>query len=158
MLPRFLLLVCLISTALPSLSQESGKANPPSPVTRSPKVLSKAGIVYVVGDVHRPMGVALKDRGSITVLEALEAADGPNPTASLHHARIIRKGAYGRAEIPLNLKNILQAKAADVTLQAEDILFVPRSTGKSAGKQQKEDFYDIPPFDPLQGPASIYPR
>ena len=160
MLLRFLLLACLISTALPSLSQESDKANTPSPVTSSPEVLSKTGIVYVVGDVHRPMGVVLqdKDSGSITVLEALEAAGGPNPTASLHHAKIIRKGEYSHVEIPLDIKKILQAKAQDVTLRADDILFVPRGTGKSAGRQQKEDFYDAPPSRPLQGPASIYPR
>ncbi len=155
MLLRVLFLVCLIAT---SLGQESGYANPPAPVTRPPGVASKAGIVYVVGDVHRPMGVVLKDSGPITVLEALAAADGPNPTAGLHHARIIRKGQYGHVEVPLDIEKILQAKAEDVTLQPDDILFIPHGTGKSAGKQQKEDFYDIPPFDPLQGPASIYPR
>jgi len=123
-------------------------------------VLSKTGIVYVVGDVHRPMGVVLqdKDSGSITVLKAWAAAEGPNPTASLHHARIIGKGEYGHVEIPLDIGKILQAKAEDVTLQADDILFVPRGTGRRAVKQLEEHFYDAPPSDPLQGPATIYPR
>ncbi len=47
-------LVCLISAHL-SLSQESGK-KPRVPDTKPPVVVSKT-IVYVMGDVHNPMGV-----------------------------------------------------------------------------------------------------
>ena len=153
MVPRLLFLVCLISAPLPSLSQGSGKAKPRIPVTKPTEGVSKAGIVYVVGDVHKPMGVSMKDTGPITVLKALATAEGANPTASLHNAKILRKGEYGRTEVPVDIKKILQAKAPDVTLQADDILFVP-----SAGKQQREDFYDVPPSGPLQGPTPIYPR
>ena len=49
----------------------------------------------------------------------------------------------------------MQAKAPDVMLQADDILFVPSSAGKSARKPQ---YYDAPPSDPLQGPTPIYIR
>jgi hypothetical protein len=158
MVLRFLFVVCLISTPLLSLSQETGKAKPRVPVTKPPEVVSKAGIVYVVGDVHKPMGVVLRDTGPITVLKALATAEGANPTASLHNAKILRKGEYGRTEIPVDLKKILQAKAQDVTLQADDILFVPHGTSKSADKPQKEDFFDVPPSGPLQDAPSIYPR
>lgn len=121
-------------------------------------MVSNAGIVYVVGDVHKPLGVTLVDAGPITVLQALATAQGANPTASLDHAKILRKGEYGRTEIPVDIKKMLLAKAQDVALQADDILFVPRRTRKSAVNQQKHDFYDVPPSGPLEGPASIYPR
>jgi hypothetical protein len=155
MLSRFLFLVCLISASHLSLSQESGAAKPGASV-------SKMGVVYVVGDVHRAIGVVMEDTGPITVLKALATAEGPNPTANLRNAKILRKGENGCTEVPVDIKQIMQAKAPDMTLQADDILFVPHSTGKSARKLQKEydvpGFYDVPPTSPLQGPTLIYIR
>jgi hypothetical protein len=158
MLLRCLLfLVCLISSHL-SLSQESGKADPRVPAIKPPVAVSK-DIVYVMGDVHSAMGVGMEGTGPTTVLKILSMAEGPNPTASLHKAKIIRKGENGRLEIPVDLKEILSGKAPDVTLQAGDILFVPRSSSKSATRKPlNEIFYDVPPYDPLQGPTPIYSR
>ena len=154
MLLRCLLfLVCLISAHL-SLSQESAKANPRVPTTKPPVVVSKKFIVYGMGDVHSPMGVG----GPTTVLKILAMAEGLNPTASLHKAKIIRKGENGRIEVPIDLEEILVGKAPDVTLQAGDILFVPRSPSKSARKPPYENFYDVPPSDPLHRPNPIYIR
>jgi hypothetical protein len=158
MVLRLLCLACLISVPLLSLSQESGKAKPRVPVTKPPEAVSKAGIIYVVGDVHKPMGVSMKDTGLITVLKALAIAEGTNPTAALHKVKIIRQGENGHTEVPVDIQKIMQAKAADVTLQAGDILFVPRSVSKSARKPMYEDFYDVPPSDPLQAPTPIYNR
>jgi hypothetical protein len=149
MVLRYLFLACVISAPLFSLSQESGKAKPRTPVTKPPEAVSKAGIIYVVGDVHKPIGVVLKNTGSVTVLTALATAEGANPTAGLHSAKILRKGEYGRTEIPVDIKKILQAKASDVTLQADDILFVPHGTGRLPD----EHLYDAPPSVPLQGPT-----
>jgi protein involved in polysaccharide export with SLBB domain len=145
---RFLFLVCLISASQPSLSEESGTATP----------VSKAGIVYVTGDVHTPTRVAMEGIGRLTVLEALELADGANPTANLHNAKILRKGVNGSTEIPVDIRKIMRAKAPDVTLHAGDILFIPHNASKSAGKLQNEYFYDVPLPGPLQGPNPIYNR
>jgi polysaccharide export outer membrane protein len=112
----------------------------------------------VVGDVHKSTSVVMEDTGPTTVLKALATAEGVNPTASLHKAKIIRKGENGPTEVPVDIKEILSGKAPDVTLQADDILFVPRSAGKSARKPQNQDFYDVPPSDPLQDPTPIYIR
>jgi hypothetical protein len=115
-------------------------------------MVSKAGIVYVVGDVRKPMGVSTKDTGPITVLNALAIAEGTNPTADLHNVKIIRKGENGHTEVPVDIQKIMQAKAADVTLQDGDILVIPHS----GGRRQEDYFYDVPPSGPLQGP--IYSR
>jgi hypothetical protein len=157
MLLRCLLfLVCLISAQL-SLGQESGKANPRVPVPTPPELVSKGNTVYVLGDVHSPMGVGMgdTDSGPTTVLKVLAMAEGVNPTASLHKAKIIRKGENGPTEVLINLQEILAGKAPDVTLQAGDILFVPSSVSKSARKPQ---IYDVPPSDPLHRPTPIYIR
>ncbi len=96
--------------------------------------VSKAGIVYVVGDVRLPGGFVI-DRGDITVLQALALAQGPNSTAALNAARVIRGNGDQHQETPIQLKKILQAKLPDITLKPDDILFVPNSMGKSAARR-----------------------
>ncbi len=92
-------------------------------------VVRKADIIYVVGDVTRPSGF-LMDTGHMTVLQAIAMAGGPTKTAKLNSARIIRKTDAGMTETTVELKKMLSAKAQDVALEADDILFVPSSTGK----------------------------
>jgi polysaccharide export outer membrane protein len=94
----------------------------------------RAPIIYVVGDVGHPAGL-LVDNGSLTVLQALALAGGPNHTAKLGSVRIIRKGPNGMTETHVPLKRMLEAKAPDVTLQDDDILFVPLSGARVAAAQ-----------------------
>jgi polysaccharide export outer membrane protein len=89
----------------------------------------RAPIIYVVGDVGRPSGL-LVDNGTLTVLQALALAGGTNRTAKLGGVRIIHKSPSGVTETKVEIKKMLEAKAPDVTLQADDILFVPVSGGK----------------------------
>jgi len=100
-------------------------------------VVSKAGIVYVVGDVKQPTGIVMESSG-LTVLKAIAMAQGTNPTASLNKAKVIRNGPSGRLEIPLSLTKILSNKAEDLPLQAEDVLFIPNSAAKSAARRSME--------------------
>jgi polysaccharide biosynthesis/export protein len=89
----------------------------------------RAPIIYVVGDVGHPAGL-LVDNGSLTVLQALALAGGTNRTAKLGAARILHKGPTGMTETKVEIKKMLEAKSPDVTLQADDILFIPVSGGK----------------------------
>jgi polysaccharide export outer membrane protein len=89
----------------------------------------RAPIIYVVGDVGRPSGLLI-DNGSLTVLQALALAGGANKTAKMGGVRIIRKGPTGMTETRVALKKMLEAKAPDVPLQADDILFIPVSGGR----------------------------
>lgn len=93
-------------------------------------IVRRADVVYVVGDVGHPSGF-LMDRGRITVLQAIALAGGTGHTAKLSAARIIRKGPAGMTETPLQLKKILEAKAPDLTMQPDDILFIPTSATKA---------------------------
>jgi polysaccharide export outer membrane protein len=92
-------------------------------------MVPRAPIIYVVGDVGRPSGL-LVDNGSLTVLQALALAGGTNKTAKMSGVRIIRKGPAGMTETQVHLKKMLEAKAPDMTLQGDDILFVPISGGR----------------------------
>jgi polysaccharide export outer membrane protein len=110
------------------------KGSPTSNVPLRPGdtvVVSKAGIVYVVGDVHQPSGFVMNN-GSISVLQAIAMAHGTNPTASLKDAKIIRRMPNGPQQIPIDLRKMLEAKGQDLRLQPDDIVFVPNSTSKSA--------------------------
>jgi len=99
--------------------------------------IPRAPIIYVVGDVGHPSGL-LVDNGTLTVLQAIALAGGTNHTAKMGGARIIRKGPTGMTETPLHLKQMLEAKTPDVTLQADDILFVPVSAGRVAAARTFE--------------------
>jgi polysaccharide biosynthesis/export protein len=101
-------------------------------------VVSKAGVVYVVGDVHQPGGFVMENGNDITVLKAIALAQGTNPNAALDSARLIRKTSEGPQDVPLSLKKILAAKAPDPQLQPDDVVFVPGSAGKSAAKRGAE--------------------
>ena len=101
-------------------------------------VVSKAGLVYVVGNVRQPGGFVMENDRAITVLQALALAQGTGPNAALNAAKLIRKTPAGPEEVPLPLKKILAAKAPDLQLQPDDIVFVPVSAGLSAGKRAAE--------------------
>jgi polysaccharide export outer membrane protein len=94
-------------------------------------IVSRAGIVYVVGDVQHPSGFMIEDNG-LTVLKALALAGGGTRTSALNKTKILRQGSNGIQEIPINLKKVLYAKAPDMALVKGDVLFVPGSAGKAA--------------------------
>jgi polysaccharide export outer membrane protein len=93
-------------------------------------MVRRADVIYVVGDVARPSGLLMGDGGHLSVLQAIALAGGTGPSAKLNGARIIRKGPSGLTETPVPLKKLLQAKAEDIPLEADDILFVPTSARK----------------------------
>ena len=102
-------------------------------------VVSKAGVVYIVGDVKRPSGVTMDNSSDMTVLQAIAMAEGTNSTAALNKSKLIRRVKGGPPqELPLALKDMLQSKAPDLRLQAEDIIFVPTSAAKSASRRTME--------------------
>ena len=94
-------------------------------------IVSRAGIIYVVGDVNHPSGFLIEDT-SLSVLKALALAGGSTRTSALSKTRILRQTPNGVQEIPVNLKKVLYAKAPDMPLVKGDILFIPGSSAKAA--------------------------
>jgi polysaccharide biosynthesis/export protein len=95
--------------------------------------VSRAGIVYVVGEVTKPGGFVLQNNENISVLQALALAGGPTHTSAIGGARIIRTDTASgkRNEIPMNLGKIFSGKKPDPLLQPKDVVFVPNSAAKS---------------------------
>ena len=100
-------------------------------------VVSKAGMVYVIGAVKEPTGIVL-DNPHLTVLQAIAIAHGTNPTASLKSAKLIRKASTTPQEVPIPLDTILSAKTPDLELQPDDIVFVPNSAAKTIASRSIE--------------------
>jgi polysaccharide biosynthesis/export protein len=96
--------------------------------------VTRAGVVYVVGEVKKPGGFTLKTNENITALQALAMAEGLTRTSAKSRARIIRtdESTGAHTEIPINLDKILAGRIADPLLRPKDIVFVPNSAGKSA--------------------------
>lgn len=98
----------------------------------------RGGIIYVVGAVEHPGGFVLtSDSEEMSALKAIALAQGLKGTAKSGDAVIIRRDpATGKnQEIDVDLSRIMGRKSPDLPLLANDILFVPDSTGKKVLKR-----------------------
>jgi polysaccharide export outer membrane protein len=100
--------------------------------------VSRAGLVYVVGDVIRPGGFPVDPVQGLTIVQALSLAWGPSQNAAVTHAVLIREQKGGRAMIALNLKRMLRGQDPDQPIQDRDILYVPDSFGKNLANRTIE--------------------
>ncbi len=131
------------SVAEVNLKQIMDAKNPEDNIQIFPNdviTVPKAETVYVIGDVKHSGGFALDEKRSISVLQALSLAEGPNGTADTHHAKILRlkNDADQREELPVDLKEVLTGKQPDVPMKGNDILFIPGSTSKKAALRALE--------------------
>ncbi len=98
-------------------------------VIRIPEALK----IYVVGNVKKPGAVPVRDGSESTVLKLLAIVEGVTPYAQ-SRAWIYRTDSETgkRTEIPIELKKILARRSPDVTLIADDILYIPDNVNKRA--------------------------
>jgi polysaccharide export outer membrane protein len=96
-------------------------------------LVPKADVVYVLGDVNRPGGIAIVTNDSkLSALQALTLAGGTPPNAVPSKSRLIRKQADGsHVELPLQLSAMQKGKEADIPLQGDDIIYVPFSYARN---------------------------
>jgi polysaccharide export outer membrane protein len=99
--------------------------------------VSRAGLVYVVGDVIRPGGFAVDPVQGLTVVQALSLAWGASQNASAK-AILIREQKGGRTMLSLNLKRMLRGQDPDLPVQDRDILYVPDSMAKNLANRTME--------------------
>jgi polysaccharide biosynthesis/export protein len=93
-------------------------------------VVSRAGVVYAIGDFARPGGFVMSNnKGQLTALQMLALAGGTPSSAVPSHARLIRRTGGGDSftETRIQLSDMQKGKIPDITLQPEDILYVPFS-------------------------------
>ena len=96
-------------------------------------VVSRAGIVYILGDVNRPGGYVMSNNESqLTLLQGLALAGGVTKAAKQGHAHLIRKkpdGGYTDTE--LSVGDIQKGKHPDLALLPGDVLYLPFSYARN---------------------------
>ncbi len=129
------------STAVVSLDSLLNASDPTENIPVEPNdVISipKAEVVYVTGQVRRSGGFPLSSHQSMSLLQAISLAEGLAPDAQSKKARILRPTEGDRSkvtDIPVDVRSILEGKAPDVQLFANDVLFVPNSAAKTATRR-----------------------
>lgn len=93
--------------------------------------ISRAGVVYVLGEVLRQGGYPITHQ-RMTVSEAIALAEGIKYTSKASHAQLVRSTSSTRVVSELNIPAIIKGKIPDVILQDNDIIYVPNSASKVA--------------------------
>jgi polysaccharide export outer membrane protein len=96
-------------------------------------VVSKAGIVYILGDVNRPGGYVMTNNESkMTALQALAIAGGLTKSAKQGHARLMRTEFNGtRSDRELSVGDLQSGKVPDIDMLPGDVLYVPFSFARN---------------------------
>ncbi len=114
----------------------------------------EVGKIYVVGNVKKPGAFAIRDSSDTSVMKLLALSEGLLPYASDQAYVYRREGAAGgKNEISIDLKKIVDRKSPDVTLLANDILYIPEKRGRKATLAAIEK---LVMFGSASGAALIY--
>jgi polysaccharide biosynthesis/export protein len=92
----------------------------------------RAGVIYVLGAVVRPGGYLMVNAGKLSLPQAIAAANGTTPVASLNRTIIIRRQGDKLVRLQLDLNKEQRGDASPLPLQDGDMVFVPTSKVKSA--------------------------
>lgn len=96
-------------------------------------VVSRAGIVYILGDVNRPGGYVMSNNESqLTLLQGLALAGGVTRAAKQGHAHLIRKKPEGGfTDTELSVGDIQKGKRPDLALLPGDVVYLPFSFARN---------------------------
>lgn len=119
-----------------SLAALSQNINPAEDIVLQPNdtiSAEKVEQIYTQGAVGINKGFDVGDKDYITVLQLLSLAGGLTADAQPEKAVILRPvlNSTRRAEIPLNLKLVLDTENNDYPLLPNDVLYVPRKKATS---------------------------
>jgi len=98
-------------------------------------LVSRCGVVYVGGNVNRPGAYPLCESNHTTLSEVIALAQGSKPNSYSQKTLLIRSSGSGtRVVQKVKLEDVLRGRTVDITMQPDDILFIPPSILKAAGK------------------------
>ena len=102
--------------------------------------VARADKVYLIGEVQKPGEYILRERQSVSLLQAVSMAGGISRNAGAKNAKVLRvvAGNTERSEIPVNLKLVMDGHGKDFQLLPDDILFVPGTMSKNIAMRTLE--------------------
>src|SRR5208282_733661 len=99
---------------------DTGTDHNPELVPGDTVQVSRAGLVYVIGDVVRPGGFPVDPVQGLTVVQALSLAWGPVQNAATGKAILIREQKSGRTLTTLNLRRMIHGQDPDQPMRDHD--------------------------------------
>jgi polysaccharide biosynthesis/export protein len=98
-------------------------------------LVSRCGVVYVGGNVGRPGAFPICDSNHTTLSQVIALAQGTKPNSYANRTILLRSSGSGtRVVQKVKLDAVLRGQMVDITMQPDDILFIPPSVLKAAGK------------------------
>ncbi|GAC1355477.1 MAG: hypothetical protein NVSMB3_00730 [Acidobacteriaceae bacterium] len=97
-------------------------------------VVSKVGVVYVLGAFRTPGAIPLQQNSPLTLMQATSIAMGDLFEGKYDDLRIIRTVGLERKVLRVDIAKVMKGSEPDPVLQPDDIVFLPTSTLKSALK------------------------
>jgi polysaccharide export outer membrane protein len=98
-------------------------------------LVSRCGVVYVGGNVNKPGAYPLCESNHTTLSEVIALAQGAKPSSYTQRTLLLRTSGSGtRVVQKIKLEDMLRGRQVDITMQPDDIVFIPPSILKAAGK------------------------
>ncbi len=97
-------------------------------------VISKVGVVYVVGAFAKQGAIPLDQNTPLTLMQATALSGGVGFEGRDEDLRIIRTEGLQRKVVKVDIKRIERGKDPDPILEADDIVFLPTNILKGALK------------------------
>jgi polysaccharide export outer membrane protein len=101
---------------------------------RDTVVVSRVGVVYVLGAFKTQGPVIMQQNAPLTLMQVAAQAGGPGFEGKYNDMRLIRTDGATRTVVQVDLKKVINGKAPDPVLQANDVVFLPTNNMKSALK------------------------
>jgi polysaccharide biosynthesis/export protein len=97
-------------------------------------IVPRVGVVYILGAFKTQGAIPLQQNSPMTLMKLAALSGGPGFEGKYSDLRIIRSVGLTRQVVRIDIKKVIDGKAPDPVLQAEDIVFLPTSTMKAAIK------------------------
>jgi len=97
-------------------------------------ILSRVGVVYILGAFKQQGAIPLQQNSPLTLMQATALSGGTGFEGKYNDLRLVRTVGQTRTVVKLDIKKVLDGKAPDPVLQADDIVFLPSNVWKAAIK------------------------
>lgn len=97
-------------------------------------IVPRVGVVYLLGAFKNQGAIPIQDNAPLTLMQVAALGGGPGFQGKLSDLRIIRTEGLNRSVVHVDIKKVMDGKAPDPVLQANDIVLLPTSAMKAAIK------------------------
>lgn len=97
-------------------------------------VVPRIGVVYLLGAFKNQGAIPMQQNAPLTLMQVTALGGGAGYQGKLSDLRIIRTEGLDRTVVRVDIKKVMDGKAPDPVLQADDIVLLPTSAMKAAIK------------------------